>query len=152
MRKLNIGCGPDKKDGYINIDYDSTFNPDIVRDIEKGLPFDDNSVDEIFCSHVLEHVKDLIFVMNEFWRVLKSGGKLFILVPPYDFEGAFSDPTHIRYFTPRTFEFFTEKRLKWIWGYPSKIKCLFRMLEFKRQSNKRDPTAKEYSVIFEAIK
>ncbi len=86
MRKLNLGCGLRPKpqsSGWINIDFDPTCMPDIVRDIKNGLPFDDNSVDEIYISHVLEHLywEDFYFVMREIWRVCKPDAKVEIRLP-----------------------------------------------------------------------
>ena len=69
--KLNIGCGKNKLKGFINLDISPNVAPDIVRDIERGLPFGDNTFDEAVSSHTLEHIRDLIFVMNEIWRVCK---------------------------------------------------------------------------------
>ena len=45
---------------------------DVVCDIEDRLPFKDNTVDGIRVIQVLEHVRDLIFVLEEFWRVCKE--------------------------------------------------------------------------------
>lgn len=105
-RKLNIGCGLKKFPDFINIDSDPACKPDIVRDIEKGLPFDDNTIDAIRCEHVLEHVHDLIFVMNEFHRVLKPDGQLLIESPLITDKWAYIDPGHVRYFNEHSFNFF----------------------------------------------
>ncbi|MDP2855931.1 MAG: methyltransferase domain-containing protein [bacterium] len=98
-RKINIGTGGEKLLGFISIDNDPSTKPDIVRDIEKGLPFDDNSVDEIKCSHTLEHIHDLLFVLREFYRVCRNGAKITIIVPLMDA----SDMTHVRFFDENTF-------------------------------------------------
>jgi len=52
--KLNIGCGTVKFPGWINIDIET--NADLVLDIRRGLPFDNNSVDFIYCEHFIEHI------------------------------------------------------------------------------------------------
>lgn len=83
-RLINLGCGNrpgDKKLGWINLDIDKTCNPDIVRDLDKCLPFNDNSVDQVRASHVIEHVDDVFNFMYEIWRVSKHGGKVEIIAP-----------------------------------------------------------------------
>lgn len=122
MIKLDVGCGNYKKDGYIGIDISDFPCVNIVRDIQKGLPFSDNTIDEIYCNHCLEHIDELIFVMNEFCRVLKKESLLYVNVPlayaPVNLpsgdiinmigSGAFRDPTHKRFFTPETFFYWTK--------------------------------------------
>ena len=53
------------------------------RDVTKGLPFDDMSVDYIYTSHLLEHLhkEDTMSVLKECYRVLKPGGILRVVVP-----------------------------------------------------------------------
>jgi len=64
--KLHLGCGYDKKEGYVNCDISEEVNPDKIVDINKTLPFEDNSVEEIFMNHVLEHTPKPLEVMKEF--------------------------------------------------------------------------------------
>lgn len=108
MKALVLGSGPvkpeDKKIGYIYLDIEGWGGVDVIRDIEKGLPFDDNKFDRIEAHNILEHIKDLIFVMNECYRVLKVGGTLDIIVPFG--RNATIDPTHVRNFYENDFSFF----------------------------------------------
>lgn len=110
MRRLDLGCGPSKKEGYIGIDIYPYPYADVVRDVNRhGLPFDDDSADEVRACHFLEHCRDLVFVMNEIWRVLKPGCRLVAIVPIVEVgTGAFRDPTHVRYFNKDSFHYFTE--------------------------------------------
>lgn len=81
--KLNLGCGNDIKPGYINIDrYNNTGNVDLKADVG-DLPFSDNSVGEIFTSHVFEHIglNDIYSVIEEWRRVLEINGKLILRLP-----------------------------------------------------------------------
>ena len=105
--KLNIGCGRDKREGYINVDSSPLVNPDKVCDLEKTpLPFKDNSVDEILAFHVLEHIKNFIPLMHDLHRVCKNGSIIKIKTPFYSAWGQYNDPTHVRFFSPRTFTYF----------------------------------------------
>ena len=55
--KLNLGSGSKLLDNYTNVDKYEYFNPDVVHDLEHfPYPFNDDSVDEILLSHVLEHI------------------------------------------------------------------------------------------------
>ena len=104
--KIDLGCGRYKREGFIGVDKFSIVNPDIVCDVEnEQLPFEDSSVSEIYSSHVFEHIVDIQTVMNECYRVLAPTGTLTIRVPYWSSEGAFRDPTHVRYFSEKTFEY-----------------------------------------------
>jgi len=81
MNKLNLGCGDDILEGWINID---AYNPiaQVKADVS-SLPYDDNFADVILASHVIEHFHfhDGFKVINEWKRVLKPDGKLIIETP-----------------------------------------------------------------------
>lgn len=83
MKKLNLGCGDKLLEGFINIDKAKEVNPDMVVDIEKGLPFKDNSIDYIYSCHCLEHIRPgrWRFVLNEIARVAKKGCILELHLP-----------------------------------------------------------------------
>ena len=107
--KLNLGCGNDKRKGYVNVDASKQVNPDKVWDLEKTpLPFKDNSIDEIMAFHVLEHIHNFIPLMHEFHRICKPGALLRIRTPFYSTWGQFNDPTHVRFFSPSTFNYFNK--------------------------------------------
>ena len=77
--KLNLGCGPDIKDGYINIDL-CALNPKvIVKDI-RNLDFESNSIDEIYAKDIIEHMSldDTKKSIANWSRICKSGASLFI--------------------------------------------------------------------------
>lgn len=88
--KLNVCCGKDYREGYVNIDFAShgsdglPIKVDLVHDITTGLPYEDNSIDEIVFRESLEHfVRDFApILLREFLRVLKPGAVLDLTVPP----------------------------------------------------------------------
>jgi predicted SAM-dependent methyltransferase len=80
--KLQLGCGPYIKEGFIN--YDLNPGPGgIVHDLTKPLPHPDNSVDLIFSEHFIEHItrEQAVGLLKESYRVLKPGGKIRITTP-----------------------------------------------------------------------
>ncbi len=98
MKKLHLGCGPDKRQGYINCDIREEVNPDVLLDLTKKLPFDDDSIDEIYIENVLEHIPNYDFTIKEMWRVCKNEAKIKIKVPFYSYHNMMDDPEHINYF------------------------------------------------------
>lgn len=73
---LNIGCGEQLIDGFINIDLDE--HADLQQDVTNGLSFDDCSVDGIYSKYFIENIdqgQGHAF-MRECARVLKPGGKV----------------------------------------------------------------------------
>lgn len=80
--KLNLGCNEWNIKGFINIDIDKNdkIKPDLQADCS-DLPFEDNSVDEIYAGHMLEHFDMTENVLEEWHRVLKPGGRITICIP-----------------------------------------------------------------------
>ena len=74
--KVDIGCGREKKPGFVGLDIDVESDADVVASA-LSLPFKDNSLEEINCSHLVEHFTpdDAQKFFNEIYRVLKLGGK-----------------------------------------------------------------------------
>ncbi len=81
--KLNLGCGQDKRSGFINIDALPELEPDLVHDLLKPLPFKDKSVSYVLAQDILEHFtkEDLNQILADIYRVLKFGGVLELRVP-----------------------------------------------------------------------
>lgn len=81
--KLNLGGGNSKRENYINIDIYPFENVDVLHDIEKTLPFEDNVFEHIYSSHVLEHCSTLSIssILKECYRVLQNNGTIEIIVP-----------------------------------------------------------------------
>ncbi len=69
------------------------------------LPFPDSSVGVIHARQVMEHVEDLFGLMDKLYRVLHPSGKLIIDVPYWSSEGAFRDPTHVQFFSEKSFDY-----------------------------------------------
>lgn len=108
---LDIGCGSHKQlPEALGVDCFPLGDVRVLAQIERGLPFADESVDQIYAIHFLEHIRDLLGLMNEVHRVLKPGGALHVMVPNWQFVNAVADPTHVRFFHPQTFKYFCSAR------------------------------------------
>lgn len=94
--KLNFGCSKWKLPGFINIDKDPSVKPDLLKEITLPLDWEDNSVDEIYCGHFIEHlfIDDAIEMIKECYRVLKPGGNVIFVVP--DFQKIFNEFDFVR--------------------------------------------------------
>lgn len=80
--KLNLGCGDKKREGYCNVDL--CGEPDLRCDLTAfPWPFEDNSIDEVFSEHFLEHVLDFEKTVREIHRILKPGGIMHFKVPHF---------------------------------------------------------------------
>ncbi len=105
---LDVGCGNHKVPGATGVDFLKIPGVDIVHDLNKfPYPFKENTFDVIYANQVLEHLDaDLDRILFELCRICKPGGKIKITVPHALSVGAFSDPTHKRFFTYFTFDYF----------------------------------------------
>lgn len=84
--KLHLGCGDKRIDGFINIDLRASNNVDIVDDVATLQQINNNSVELIYASHVLEHFgrHEYTKVLKRWCECLKPGGVLRLAVPDFE--------------------------------------------------------------------
>jgi SAM-dependent methyltransferase len=102
---LNLGSGEMALHGFVNVDLIESTQV-LVVDLRQRWPWEDGSVDYVRASHILEHLPDKIFTMNELWRVLKREGRVRISIPTTDGPGAWQDPTHVSFWNRRSCLYF----------------------------------------------
>jgi hypothetical protein len=110
--RLNLGCGMNRLDGYINVD--RFGDPDVRHDLETlPWPWPDNSVYEVLLKHVLEHLgRDpncYLEIMKELYRVCHDGATIQIIVPHHRHEFFYNDPTHVRAVTAEGMHLFSQR-------------------------------------------
>jgi SAM-dependent methyltransferase len=104
---VDLGCGRRPAPGAFGLDAVALPGVQIVARLDAPhLPFRGASLDRVYARNVLEHLDDLVGVMGEIARVLRSGGRCTIEVPYFAGVSAHADPTHRRAFTYTTFEHF----------------------------------------------
>lgn len=84
--KLNIGCGRNVKEGFINCDiYEREVKLDKIFDVTKSFPFESDSCDYIYAEQFIEHLEwlDGLKFLRNCYTVLKSGGILRLVFPDY---------------------------------------------------------------------
>lgn len=79
--RLNLGCGLDKRKGWLNADFVPECCPDICFNANEPWPFNDETFYEVYASHVYEHLTNWWGAFKEAARILKPGGRLTIKVP-----------------------------------------------------------------------
>lgn len=134
-KALHIGCGVHKMPGAVGLDITPLPGVDVVLELgREKLPFDDNMFEIVYAHHVLEHITPLGDVLAELHRVCKAGAVIDVIVPYYTCVGAFGDPTHVRFFTYRTFEHFadTEDSERYTWFSTTRFKVGPRHIGFGR--------------------
>lgn len=126
--RLNLGCGGDYREGWINLDR-SPEVADIGHDLsEVPWPFDDASIDWVFADQVFEHLppmtdgRDTVLqALEEIQRILRPGGRMYVGVPYGGSKADFAHIGHYRHFSTNSFKFledggtnrpYTRKRFK----------------------------------------
>lgn len=133
MKKLNVGCGTEIKEGYVNLDFVKQPGVDVVHDMNKfPWPFKDNTFDEVYGSHIFEHVEDLIKTMKEIHRISKKGALLRLRGPHFSCGVSYRDPTHKRMFSYFTFDYFCKQRDYYKRREDGLFKVKYRKLNFTR--------------------
>lgn len=115
--RLDIGGGHAPTPGHINIDL--VPEADIKWDLNKGLPDPDefnaiglavdsglNFIEGIRCHHLIEHLTQIIPLMNDCYDVLKEGALMEISTPLAGTPQYWQDPTHVKGFVPESFLYF----------------------------------------------
>lgn len=85
--KLDLGAGENRyREGYETADIDPANKPDHIVDLTQPLPWEDNSVEAVNLSHVLEHLEDKegLKLMQEIARILQPGGIVEVTTPDFN--------------------------------------------------------------------
>jgi len=99
MKKLNLGCGKDIKDEYVNLDVIDYGGNQIHNLNEFPYPFD-----EVYASHILEHLDNFHNTVTELYRIIKPNGLLIVYAPFFLNTKYFGEPDHKIPFSIRTFD------------------------------------------------
>lgn len=121
IKILDIWCGPHKIEWAIWLDSIKMNWVDIVHNLEMyPYPIKDNSFDEIYWQHIIEHIRNIVPFMQEISRIAKPWARVIFRAPHSSCSySSWSDPTHIRPYTTETFKYFEENNS---WAYYSNVR------------------------------
>lgn len=117
VKKLNMGCGFQHHEGFLNVDKFLGCSPNQVVDFDVyPWPWENETFDHIIAKDILEHIgsspKDFVDIIKEMYRISKNGAIWEIVVPHWRCDNAINDPTHVRLITRAMFEMFNAKSCK----------------------------------------
>ena len=111
-KKLHIGCGRNILDEWINLDLMGLPGVDIIADLDAcmdtPLPLEDNTIEEFYASHIIEHINNPLAMMEELHRVAKPNAKAIFRCPYGSTDEAFEDPTHVKQYFLNSFGYFSQ--------------------------------------------
>ena len=115
LKRLNLGCGLAKFDGFNNVDVSPIVKPDQVVDLNvTPWPWKDSEYQHIVAKDILEHLgnngDDFINIIKEMYRVSENGAIWEIQAPHWRCDTAIDDPTHKRLITVAMFDLFNKKK------------------------------------------
>ncbi len=104
LTKLNLGCGRDIREGFLNVDYAKFTGVDLVYDLNRlPYPFKDNTFEKICLRNVLEHLEKPMEVMQELHRISKPNARISVKGPHFSSNNVWGDLEHKRGFSSKTF-------------------------------------------------
>ncbi|MCL5004199.1 MAG: methyltransferase domain-containing protein [Patescibacteria group bacterium] len=123
MKILHLGCGKNKREGSVGVDRLPLPGVDVVFDLNQfPYPFNDNEFDLVVAEHILEHLTDLVSVVEEIYRVTKIGGRVEIICPHFSSADTFTDLTHQCFITSRSLDYFVPGSDLYKYAYSNKAK------------------------------
>jgi hypothetical protein len=113
-KRLNLGCGLKKIEGFVNVDISPTVKPDQIVDLNQfPWPFADNEFDHIVAKDIIEHLgetsKDFISAIKEMYRISHNGAIWEVQAPHWRCDIAIDDPDHKRLITMGMFNLFNKR-------------------------------------------
>lgn len=146
-KTLDLGCGARPKNPFnASVFYGVDIRDDLENNVKKAdlfvesIPYDSDFFDYVTAFDFIEHIPRVVYcpdirfsfveLMNEVYRVLKTGGIFLSFTPAFPHAVAFRDPTHVNIITEETFPLYFDDTVRNAWPL---FKGYFKILsqEFK---------------------
>lgn len=111
-KRINLGCGSMKLNGFLNVDKSLLVNPDQEVNLDVfPWPWKDNEFDHIVAKDILEHIDGSFErIIKELYRISSNGAIWEVAIPHWRCDTALDDPTQKRLLTIGTFHLFNKNR------------------------------------------
>ena len=104
---LNVGCGRKLMSEAVNLDISADVGADVVHDLSQlPWPLPPDSFGAVHAFDVIEHLENVVGVMEEIHRVCRPAARVHITVPHFSSANAYTDPTHRHHFSYFSFDYF----------------------------------------------
>jgi len=111
-KKLHLGCGRNILTDWVNLDFVEGPGVDVLANLDTcastPLPFEDDVFAEVYASHLIEHIKNPLPMLQELHRVCVDGAMATFRCPHGANDDAFEDPTHYRQYFANSFMYFSQ--------------------------------------------
>jgi predicted SAM-dependent methyltransferase len=135
--KLNVGCGPNSKEGWVNID--QSDKADLQLDLREPLPFGTGSVSMVYSEHFFEHLEypdQALNFLKESLRVLQPGGLFSVGVPDAEWP--------LKSYANGDEEFFVISRQRW---HPAWCNTRMHQLNYLFRQGRQHKYAYDYETL-----
>ena len=132
-KAVDLGCGRDKIAGAVGVDFAGNALADVRHDLDAyPYPFTDGSFEVVVLRNVVEHVRDVVGLMEEIHRIGRAGADVLITTPHFSSLYSYQDPTHLRHLALESMDYFTEDTAHSNFYSRARFKVAARGLDFGR--------------------
>jgi len=132
-KAVDLGCGRDKIAGAIGVDFAGNALADVRHDLDAyPYPFADGSFEVVVLRNVVEHVRNVVGLMEEVHRIGSAGADVLITTPHFSSLYSFQDPTHLRHLALDSMDYFTDDTRHSNFYSAARFRMVGRGLDFGR--------------------
>ena len=132
-KAIDLGCGRDKIAGAIGVDFAGNALADVRHDLDAyPYPFADGSFEVVVLRNVIEHVRNVVGLMEEVHRIGSAGADVLITTPHFSSLYSFQDPTHLRHLALDSMDYFTDDTRHSNFYSAARFRMVGRGLDFGR--------------------
>ncbi|HEY6321350.1 MAG TPA: methyltransferase domain-containing protein [Thermoanaerobaculia bacterium] len=119
-KRLNLGCGRQKRPDCLNVDVLPELAPDLAWDLDRRpYPLPRHHFEQIWALDVVEHLASVKAFLEEVHELLAPGGTIEITTPHFSCANSFTDPTHRHHLGYFSLDYFTDGHQ---WNFYSAIR------------------------------